>query len=363
MKAILLCLFVVVLATSCKKNSDDSNEETEPLPDVELKSRVVTFGLNLPWEMVYGPDNFIWFTEKSGKISRLNPATGQVSPLLTIAEVRVNGEGGLLGMALHPEFSTNPYVYVVYDYGNPYKAKVVRYTYASGGLSSPLVLIDQIPASSIHNGSRLLISGGKLFISTGDASDTNQPQNTASVSGKILRINLDGSIPTDNPIANNPLWSLGHRNAQGLVQVGTKIFSSEHGPDSDDEINIIEKGRNYGWPNIKGFCDEAGEQSFCSANNVVPPLINWTPTIAPSGLAYYNSDYIPQFKNSLLLAVLKGTKLMQLKLDDAQTKITGTKDFYVNTYGRLRAICQSLEGKIYFCTSNGSDDKIVELSK
>ena len=363
MRTILLCLFVMLFVTNCKKNGGDDNDDPGTLPDVELKSKVVVSGLNLPWEMVYGPDNFIWFTEKAGKISRLNPTNGQVTPLLTITEVRTNGEGGLLGMTLHPDFTSNPYVYVVYGYGSTYKAKIVRYTYSGGNLISPQVLLDQIPAASIHNGSRLLISGGKLFISTGDAADTGTPQNVNSLAGKILRINLDGSIPDDNPYPNNPVWSLGHRNAQGLTQVGNKIFSSEHGPDSDDEINIIEKGRNYGWPNIKGFCNESGEQSFCSSNNVVEPLINWTPTIAPSGLIYYNSDYIPQFKNSLLLAVLKGTKLMQLKLDDAQTKITGTKDFYINTYGRIRAVCQSPDGKIYICTSNGSDDKIVEIAK
>ncbi|QIL41481.1 PQQ-dependent sugar dehydrogenase [Pedobacter sp. HDW13] len=363
MKRILICLFVVLLSTTCKKNGDDNNEEPGDLPDVDLKAKVVASGLSLPWEMVYGPDNYIWFTEKVGKISRLNPSTGQVSLLLTINEVRTNGEGGLLGMTLHPNFVSNPYVYVVYGYGSSYKAKVVRYTYSGSSLTSPLILIDQIPAASIHNGSRLLISGDKLFISTGDASDQSTPQNINSLAGKILRINLDGSIPADNPYPNNPVWSIGHRNAQGLVQVGNKIFSSEHGPDSDDEINIIEKGRNYGWPNIKGFCNETGEQSFCSSNNVAEPLINWTPTIAPSGLAYYNSDYIPQFKNSLLLAVLKGTKLMQLHLDAAQTKITGTKDFYVNTYGRVRAVCQSPEGKVYICTSNGTDDKIVEIAK
>lgn len=333
------------------------------LPDVELKSKIIVSGLSNPWEIVYGPDNFIWFTEKGGKISRLNPNNGEILPLLTIAEVRTNGEGGLLGMVLHPEFTANPYVYVAYDYGTTYKAKIVRYTYANGILSSPQVLLDQIPAASIHNGCRLLITGGKLFITTGDAADTTTPQNTNSLSGKILRINLDGSIPSDNPFPNNAVWSYGHRNPQGLVMAGTKMLSSEHGPDTDDEINVIEKGRNYGWPKIKGFCNESGEASFCTINNVIEPLINWTPTIAPSGLSYYNSDYIPQFKNSLLLVLLKGSKLMQLKLDDSQLKITGTKDFFVNTYGRLRGICQSPEGKIYICSSNGSNDRIVEISK
>lgn len=361
MKPLLMCLLVLLSCSTCKKN----NKETDipVLPDIELKSRVVVAGLVNPWEIVYGPDNFIWFTEKSGKISRLNPNSGQITSLITIAEVRTNGEGGLLGMTLHPDFTANPFVYVAYNYGTTYKGKVVRYTYTNGTLVNPLVLLDQISAASIHNGCRLLITGNKLFITTGDAADTTTPQNINSVSGKILRLNLDGTIPADNPFPNNPVWSYGHRNPQGLVMAGTKMVSSEHGPDSDDEINVIEKGRNYGWPNVKGFCNESSEASFCTLNNVVEPLINWTPTIAPSGITYYGSDYIPQFKNSLLLVLLKGSKLMQLQLNDSQSKITGTKDFYVNTYGRLRAITQSPDGKIYICTSNGSNDRIVEISK
>jgi len=139
---------VVLFTTTCKK-TDNSNEDPGSLPDVELKTKVVVSGLTLPWEMVYGPDNFIWFTEKAGKISRLNPSTGQITPLLTISEVRTNGEGGLLGMVLHPDFTDNPYVYVIYGYGSTYKAKVVRYTYSGGNLTGPLVLLDQIPAASM----------------------------------------------------------------------------------------------------------------------------------------------------------------------------------------------------------------------
>lgn len=361
MKIILYSLVFLLLLGSCKKKSND--EDSGNLPDVDLKTRVVASGLTLPWEMVYGPDNLIWFTEKSGKISKLNPQNGQITPVFTIPDVRVNGEGGLLGMVLHPDFGTNPYVYVVYDYGTTYKGKVVRYTYGNGTLSSPQVLLDQIPAASIHNGSRLLITGGKLFITTGDASNSSMAQNVNSLSGKVLRLNLDGSIPADNPYSNNPVWSFGHRNPQGLVLVGNKLFSSEHGNSTDDEINIIEKGRNYGWPNVEGMCDGSAEKGFCTQNNVAEPLINWTPTIAPSGLAFYNNDYIPQFKNSLLLALLKDTKLMQLKLDDAQTKIVGTKNFYINEFGRLRAVCVAPDGKIYICTSNGSNDRIIEVYK
>ncbi len=328
---------------------------------VELKTKVLVSNLQLPWELVYGPDNLIWFTEKSGKISRLNPATGDVQLLHSIAEVREQGEGGLLGMALHPDFNANPYVYVFYGYGNPYRNKVVRFSYNNNSLSNPQVLLDNIPAGSIHNGSRLLIIGDKLFITTGDAADTNTPQNTSSLAGKVLRLNLDGSMPADNPFPNNPIWSYGHRNAQGLVAVGNKIFSSEHGPESDDEVNIIEKGRNYGWPQVKGKC-EGNEVGFCNENNVAESIIEWTPTLAPSGMAYYNANYIPQFKNSLLLTFLKGARLMQLKLNANQTAIAKTQELYKGEFGRLRAVCVSPEGKIYICTSNGSQDKIIEIS-
>src|SRR5690606_10773553 len=127
-------------------------------------------------------------------------------------------------------------------------------------------------------------------------------------------------------------WTLGHRNPQGLVQVGDKIYSSEHGPNNDDEVNVIVKGRNYGWPNVEGFCDKPSEQTFCIANNVVEPLITWTPTIAPSGLTYYNADLIPQFKNSLLLLSLKGSRFIQLKLNSSGEKIEGTKEFFLNEF-------------------------------
>jgi aldose sugar dehydrogenase len=361
MKTIYCGLLIVFLCIGCKKNRQVDEEAN--LPDVTLKTKVLASGLNLPWEIIYGPDQFIWFTEKSGKISRLKPQTGEIVPLLIIDEVRVNGEGGLLGMALHPNFSANPYVYVFYGYGNSYKNKLVKFSYANNALSNPQTLLDNIPASTNHNGSRLLIIGDKLLITTGDAEDLSTPQNVNSLAGKILRLNLDGSIPADNPFANNPVWSYGHRNAQGLVAVGNKLFASEHGPDTDDEINIIEKGRNYGWPNVRGLCNETNEKPFCTQNNVVESIMQWTPTIAPSGLTYYHSDYIPQFKNSLLLAVLKGAKLVQLKLDETQSSITGTKDFFVNAYGRIRAVCQSPEGKVYICTSNGADDKIIEIYK
>jgi glucose/arabinose dehydrogenase len=363
MKLLIAGACIALLSfTTCKKS--ENNQEQEELPDVELKTRVVASRLSHPWEMIYGPDQHLGITERSGKISRVNVASGAVTLVQDISEVVSNGEGGLLGMALHPQFNTTPWVYIVYNYGSPYKEKVVRFTYSGGTLTSPLVIVDQIPAANIHNGSRLLISSDqKLLITTGDASVASNAQNASSLSGKILRVNLDGSIPADNPTAGSRVWSLGHRNPQGLVEANGKLYASEHGPNNDDEINIIQKGRNYGWPNVEGVCNTSSENTFCAANNVVEPIISWTPTIATAGLTYYNSDHIPQWKNSLLLVSLKASKLTQIKLNEAGDKVQGSKDFYVNTYGRLRAICQSPEGKIYIASDKAGDAQIVEISK
>jgi aldose sugar dehydrogenase len=356
----------LVIGLHCKKSN---NNNVEPPGAVELKDSVLVSNLNFPWEILWGPDNSIWMTERGGKISRVDPATGVVTPLLTITEVAANGEGGLLGMALHPKFSTTPHVFVVYNYynGPSYREKVVRYTYTGSALTSPVTIIDNIEAAGIHNGSRLLITPVpdlKLFISTGDAANQSLPQNTSSLNGKILRLNLDGTIPVDNPVTGNPYWSSGHRNPQGLVFANNFLYSAEHGATTDDEINIIGKGKNYGWPNVEGFCNTTSEQSFCTSNNVVEPLRNWTPTAAVAGLDYYNSGLIPQWTNSLLVVALKNARLYQMKLDDNFTSITQTNEYFTNDYGRMRDICISPQGDVYICTSNGSNsDKIILVTK
>jgi aldose sugar dehydrogenase len=357
-----LLLIPLVAALHCKK----SDKNVEPPGAVEIKDSVIVSNLNYPWEILWGQDNNIWMTERGGRVSRVNPATGVVTPLLTIPDVVSNGEGGLLGMVLHPNFLTTPQVFVVYDYNNGgnYREKVVRYAYNGTTLTNPVILIDNIAASSIHNGSRLVITPDlKLFITTGDASTPSLSQSTTSVNGKVLRINLDGTIPADNPVAGNPYWSFGHRNPQGLVFANNKLYSAEHGPSNDDEINIIEKGKNYGWPSVEGFCDGSGEQLFCTSNNVKEPVRNWTPTAAVSGLDYYNSDLIPQWKNSLLVAALKNTRLYQMKLDDTFTSVTQTNEYFTGDYGRMRDTCISPAGKVYICTSNGGNDRIIEVSK
>lgn len=356
-----MLLFPLVATIHCRK------QQPQPADAATLKDSVILSGLVHPWALELDHQNHLWITERGGRISRLNLTNGQHQPILTISEVDARGEGGLLDMALHPNFAQNGWLYVVYNYAASagYREKLVRFTWnpSTQSLGSPSPLLENIPAANIHNGSRLLIAGAHIFMSTGDAANPSLAQDPQSLAGKILRLNLDGTVPNDNPLPNNPLWSLGHRNPQGLVLYNNRLYSSEHGPNSDDEINIIEKGRNYGWPQVEGYCDEAGEENFCNSNNVQEPIRAWTPTIATCGLAAYNSDRIPQWKNSLLLATLKNQRIYQLKLNAQGTAVEEEKEYYTSQYGRLRDVIVSEDGKVYFCSSNGNNDRIILIDK
>jgi aldose sugar dehydrogenase len=315
-----------------------------------------------PWEMKYGPGDSLWMTTKNGKVFRIHPVTGAATLLLDYSgNVYTGGEAGMLGMTFHPDFLANPYVYIVYTYpnGGSNQERLSRFTYTGGVLTGETILIDNIAANTAHNGSRLLIlSDNTLLMSTGDALNTSSPQNTGSLNGKILRINLDGSIPADNPIAGNRLYSFGHRNAQGLMlHANGKVYSTEHGPNNNDEFQIIEKGRNYGWPNVVGFCDDdiPGETAFCAANNVKEPLASWNPapagTWAPSDLIWYSHPSIPEFQNSFLVAFLKTQKLRSIRINAAGEPITSQTDYFVNQWGRLRDITAGPDGSIYIVTN------------
>ncbi|WP_428665275.1 PQQ-dependent sugar dehydrogenase [Runella sp.] len=340
----------------------------------ELQTREVLTGRQLPWEILWGPDDFIWMTEKDGKISRVNPQTGAVQTLITISDVYSNGEGGLLGMVLHPDFTNNPYVYVSYNYSidntiSGMRVKVVRFTYNSGSntLGSPFILVQNILGNSTHDGSRLVITPElKLFVTTGDAQNFSAPQDSTNLNGKILRMNLDGTAPADNPYPGSIIWSIGHRNPQGLVYANGKLYCSSHGANIEDEINLIQKKRNYGWPNVEGPCDTPSEITFCGANNVVEPIFSSgnSATWAFCGLDYYNNDAYPRWKDHLLMVSLKNQTLYSLKLSTDGNTIDGSPVLYfVNQFGRLRDIAIAPNGKVYLCTSNGGNgDKIIEIT-
>lgn len=358
MKKILLILMALLVM------NDDVN--------AQMTVRVVRDSLFIPWELVYGPDNHIWFTQKNGYVCRLEPTSGRIDTLYNETNTRIQSEGGMLGLALHPQFATLPYVYVAYNYidASVYKERIVRYTYnsTSNVLQSPLTLLDNINAANIHNGCRLLIIDNHLYITTGDAATTSNSQNINSLNGKVLRIALDGSIPTDNPIAGSALWSWGHRNAQGMVYANGKLYESEHGATSDDEINIIEKGRNYGWPAVQGYCNTPSEITFCADSNVKEPLEAWTPTLAVCGIDYYDHPMFPQLQKSLLMTTLKDSTLYQLKLNGTNDDISAVSKTGLSKYRRLRDLCISPDGRIYISTSNSPSsgtgskiDRIIEL--
>lgn len=335
-------------------------------------TRVVKDKLFIPWEIIYGPDDHIWMTQKNGYICRLDPASGVLDTLWHQSDNIIKNEGGMLGMALHPDFATSPYVYVAYEYnkGSVYTERVMRYTYSGGVLTAPTILLDDIVGGNIHNGSRLLIVDHKLYISTGDAGNTAAPQNLALVNGKVLRINLDGTIPADNPVPGSPVWNWGQRNIQGMVYANSMLYSSMHGATADDEINILLQGRNYGWPNVEGYCNTSAEMSFCTDSNVVEPIQTWTPTIAPAGIDYYNHTMFPDLRGSLLMTTLKDESLYQLKLNGTFDSVVSINiiDSLSSRFGRLRDICIAPNGSIFVSTSNSNaagtgafTDRIIEL--
>ncbi|WP_298151474.1 PQQ-dependent sugar dehydrogenase [Flavobacterium sp.] len=337
-----------------------------------LQNTVVATNLNVPWDMAYGADGWIWFTELSGNIKRMNPDTYEIQQVFAIGDVALFGFSvGLHSIVLDPDFNNSPYLYVHYAYSTT-ASKIVRYQYdaVNNTLINPTVILGSIPAGVSHNGSRMVILGDKLFISLGDTySAPTLAQNLNSINGKVLRMNLDGSVPDDNPIPGSYIWSYGHRNPQGLCYGNGKLYSSEHGTTTNDEINIIEENRNYGWNVVEGVCNTAAEITFCNANNVKEPIWSWSPSIAPAGIDLYQNTAIPEWDNSLLVAVLKNKELIQLKLNDEGSQIVEQKIFLVNTYGRLRDVLVVPDGRVFLCTSNrdytgtpiSADDRIIEL--
>jgi len=374
MNKILLLIFCIILSCESSKHEKrpviEKPKLTIKLDNTQLLVSEIINDLDEPWEIIWGQDEHLWFTEKKGNIMRMNPITGGLKTVLNIKEVYSEGlTPGLLGMVLHPDFKNNPYVYLHYTYIdstdtslldfkgniNIYRSKVMRYEYSiqKDTLINPEIILPNIPAFRAHNGSRLTISSdNKLLFALGDAMDFKNAQSTFTLPGKVLRINLDGSVPEDNPIPESYLYSMGHRNPQGLVAANGKIYASEHGPDNDDEINLIKPLSNYGWPFVEGLCDTDKEKAFCDSIRVTEPIYSWTPTIAPAGLDYYNHTAIPEWQNHLMLTTLKGCALWLLELNEAGDKIVNKKIYLQKQFGRLRDLCVSSNGEIYLITSN-----------
>ncbi len=329
------------------------------LDSTTLTSRVVADSLDIPWEILWGSDDHIWMTERYGRVSRINVETGDQDVILDLSnDVYQNSESGMMGMALHPDFKNNPHVFIAYTYldGSKIRERLVRFNYDGTKLIPADTLVGDIVGNTTHIGCRLWIMPDMtLLMTTGDAQNQSLPQDRSSLSGKVLRMNLDGTIPADNPDPNSLVWSSGHRNAQGLwLAPNGKLYSSEHGPTTDDELNILKPDRNYGWPRVHGLCDSPPEVEFCNDSNVVEPLVVWTPTIAPSDILWYDSWQIPEFRNKLLMTVLKDKSLIAFEFNEAGDSVIKQTKFFKNEFQRLRDICVSPDGTIYLATSGNS---------
>ena len=326
----------------------------------EVKVETVADNLKIPWELVFVPDGRIFFTERDGNLWVIE---NESMELVATFPASHTSEGGLLGLALDPEFEKNNFLYLYQTYFDfeLHHNKVVRYTVSNNQLTDEQILIDKIPGAVWHDGGRIKFGPDeKIYITTGDSTNANLSQKIDSLAGKILRINADGTIPSDNPFESSPVFSYGHRNPQGIDWNENGILvSSEHGPSGEkgyahDEINVIEPGKNYGWPVI------VGDSNNLEYTN--PILHSGDVTWAPSGLLYYDSDKIPEWKGMFLVAALRGQHVMVMDLDLENNRVNSVEKIFQDEYGRLRDLVQSPDGDVFVLTSNGDNDKILRVS-
>ena len=336
----------------------DAPDVTGRMPDKnpQLKIEAVASGLDTPWDLVFTSPGRILVSERPGQIRVIENGTLRETPLYVFEEVLENGEDGLMSLALDPQYPENRFVYAALAYGENGEGltvKVIRFVDTGDKLVDPFVVIDRIPGAKFHSGCRIAFGpDGKLYISTGDATNKNLAQDTASLAGKILRINKDGTIPSDNPYPDSAMWSYGHRNPQGLAwhPDNGQLYSSEHGPSvfdgpaGGDEINLIEKQANYGWPLVSHEKTRSGTE---------PPLVVFTPAEAPGSLMIYSGRVFPEWRGNLFFGALKGEGLMRIRLDlQDPKKVAAYGKLREVSLGRIRAVVEGPDGNIYFTTSN-----------
>ncbi len=344
-------------------NGNGGNGDPDPVDnqfsaqDLTYETTTLAEGLMIPWDLAFLPDGRFLVTERPGRVILLPEST----VALNLSAVRAVGEGGLLGIALDPDFVDNAYVYLYYTYGSgtATRNRVSRFVFANDRLTGETVIVDALPGATIHNGGRIRFGpDGKLYICAGDAAAPERAQDPEDPAGKILRYEKDGSIPADNPVAGSPIYSLGHRNPQGLAwHPGTgDLYASEHGPARQDEINRIAAGVNYGWPTVTCADGHAGYQApvACYADF----------TLAPSGMDFLTLP--DMIETSLYVAGLRGNMIRRLDFAaDGELIREGT---LFTEWGRLRLVIQH-ENALYVLTNNrdgrgtpqSGDDRLIRI--
>ena len=373
----VFALLALSLESACNQSPPPGRGtgETEAATNSQTKFRVETAvgNLEVPWSIVWAPDGRMFFTERPGRVRIYEKGQLRPQPLFVVPDVEPSGESGLMSLELHPQFGANHFLYLAYAYkGDGQQVRVVRYRESSTGLTEPKVIIENIPAAQFHAGCRLRFGPDqKLYITTGDATERGLAQAKDSLAGKTLRLNDDGSVPSDNPFVNQKnarpeIWSVGHRNAQGIDwQPGSGLmFQTEHGPSGfdgpggGDEVNIVERGKNYGWPLIHHTQTRQGLES---------PLLEYTPACAPGSAMFYPSKVFPEFQNNFFFGCLRGERIIRVVLDGR--RVVSQENLLAGKYGRIREVAAGPDGSIYFSTSNrdgrgspaADDDRIIRL--
>jgi aldose sugar dehydrogenase len=372
--AFLSAASLIACGTSVTSTPEPAGSTTAASADTRFRVETVATGLEVPWAFAFLPSGSMLFTERPGRVRIIENGKLRPEPVYLVPDVEPSSESGLMDITLHPSFTTNNYVYLAYAYNKDGKRdKVVRYTYSGGQFTEPRIIIEDIPAAPNHAGMRCRFGpDGKFYIATGDSTKWELAQKLDSLAGKILRLNDDGTVPQDNPFVNQAaarpeIWAYGVRNPQGLAwQPGTNLlFETEHGPSGfegkgggGDEVNIIERGKNYGWPVIHHKLTQAGMES---------PLLEYSPACAPASAAFYDGTALPAFKGNFFFGCLSGRRLIRVVLDGR--KVVSQENLFGNEYGRIREVEAGPDGYIYFSTSNrdgrGSaakeDDRIMRL--
>ncbi|MFJ6001711.1 PQQ-dependent sugar dehydrogenase [Arthrobacter sp. NPDC092385] len=348
-------LVVVALATGCTADSSagpggttDATSESDAGVNAAVGAQDIATGLALPWSMAFRDGTLLISERDTARIFELDDA-GNRREVGTVEGVRPGGEGGLLGLAVDDQ--DRLYAYSTGTDGNRIQRLTLDGAPGSLVLGDAETLVDELPSNSIHNGGRIAFGpDGMLYAGVGDAGDPGRAQDLDSLAGKILRMTPDGEVPADNPYPGSLVFSHGHRNVQGLAWAadGT-LFASEFGQNTWDELNVIEAGRNYGWPVVEGI---AGEEGF------VDPVQQWSPSEAsPSGITVVDG--------TVFIANLRGERLRAVPVGDP----TAGTDYLVGEYGRLRAVIEAPDGRLWVLTNNTSgrgepqpgDDRIVSI--